>query len=119
MQWLKGSSWEITDSKQTNLFRWIYDSFQPFIYKGAMMQLVSGRYYSRQGDDHSGGHDVIAAILRIAQLAPASDAAAYKSMVKYWLQADSNRRFTDTQPRPSTSGPRMCSATTQSRLPAN
>ena len=52
MQWMKESSWEVTDPMQANLFRWIYDSFEPFIYKGAMMQMVAGRYYTRQGDDH-------------------------------------------------------------------
>ena len=99
-QWLAGSSWEVNDPAQTNVFRWIYDSFQPFIYRGARMQMVSGRYYSRAGDDHFAGHDVIASILRIAQYAPASDAAYFKSMVKSWILTDTFRDFIATQPPP-------------------
>jgi hyaluronate lyase len=100
MQFLHDSSWEVTDPAQTNLFRWLYDSFEPFIYRGAMMQMVSGRYYTRRGDDHLDGHDVLAPILRIAQFAPPADAAAFKSMLKHWIQADTYRDFIETQPPP-------------------
>lgn len=100
LELLRDSSWEVTDPLQTNLFRWIHDSFEPVIYDGAMMQMVSGRAYSRTGDDHVDGHDAISSILRIAQFAPPADAAAYKSMVKYWLQADSFRDFVSTRPPP-------------------
>ena len=70
MQWLTGSTWEVTDPMRTNLFRWIHEACAPFIYKGAMMQMVSGRYYTRDGDDHVDGNDVLAAILRVTQFAP-------------------------------------------------
>ncbi|MEY2409428.1 MAG: hyaluronate lyase, partial [Verrucomicrobiota bacterium] len=99
-QWLAGSAWEVSDPAQTNLYRWIYDSFQPLVYRGARMQMVSGRYYTRNGDDHFAGHDVIASILRIAQYAPAADAAAFKSMVKAWVTDDAVRDFIATQPPP-------------------
>src|SRR5438552_6824937 len=44
MQLLSVSSWQITDPAQTNVYRWVYDSFQPFIYRGAFMQMTDGRY---------------------------------------------------------------------------
>jgi hyaluronate lyase len=100
MQWLKGSSWEVTDPMQANLFRWIHDSFEPFIYKGAMMQMVAGRYYTRRDDDHLDGHNVMGSILRLAQFAPPTDAVAYRRLIKYWLQTDTYRNFVETQTPP-------------------
>ena len=99
-QWLTGSTWAVTDPAQTNFFRWVHEAFQPLIYRGAMMQMASGRYYTRTGDDHQAGHDIIASILRIAQFAPPADAAAFKSMVKEWLATDTARDFIATQPPP-------------------
>jgi hyaluronate lyase len=100
MQWLKGSSWEVTDPMQANLFRWIHDSFEPFIYRGAMMQMVAGRYYTRRDDDHLGGHNVMGSMLRLAQFAPPAEAAAYRRLVKYWLQTDTYRNFVETEEPP-------------------
>ena len=57
------------------------------------MQMTDGRYYSRQGDDHMEGHDLIASILQLAQFAPSADAAAYNSIVKSWVLADTYRNF--------------------------
>src|SRR6185503_20504277 len=69
MKVLQGSPWEVTDPARANLFRWVHDAFQPFIYKGALMQMVSGRVYTRLGDDHADGHSLITAILNAADLA--------------------------------------------------
>jgi hyaluronate lyase len=93
MQLLQGSAWQITDPAQTNVFRWIYDSYQPFIVRGAAMEMVDGRYHTRNGDGHQRGHDLLGAILRIAQVAPPTDAAAYRSFVKGAIQADTYRNF--------------------------
>lgn len=93
MQWLRGSSWEVTDPAHTNVFRWIHDAYEPFLFRGSIMQMVDGRYHTRSGDDHEQGHDLLAAILRVAQFAPAADAAAYKSFVKGMIQMDRARNF--------------------------
>lgn len=93
MQLLSGTTWQVTDPAQTNVFRWVYDSFQPFLFKGALMQMVDGRYHTRRGEDHEYGHDLLGTILRIAQVAPPPDAAAYKSFVKSQIQSDKFRNF--------------------------
>jgi len=100
MQLLKGSTWEVMDPQQANLYRWIHDSCAPFIYRGALMQMVDGRYHTRRGDDHLDGADLIASILRVAQLAPPADKAAYLGMVKHWMQSDGYQNFIETQPPP-------------------
>ena len=92
-QLLQGSTWQVTDPAQTNLFRWVYQSFEPFLFRGGLMPMVSGRYYTRSGDDHAAGHDLLGAILRVAQFAPPADAAAYKSFVKAAVQSDTCRDF--------------------------
>jgi hyaluronate lyase len=100
MQLLKESSWEVTDALQANLYQWVYDSFQPLIYHGALMPMVQGRYFTRRGDDHLDGEDVIASILRLTQFAPPPHAAAFKSMIKSWLLDDTYRDFVQMQPPP-------------------
>ena len=93
MQLTQGSPWQVTDPASTNLFRWIYDAFQPFLVRGAAMEMVSGRYYTRNGDNHQRGHQLLGAILRVAQVAPPADAAAYKAFVKAQIQSDTYRKF--------------------------
>jgi len=94
LELLSGSTWQVTDTNQQNVIRWIYDSFEPPIYKGAMMDMLSGRGVSRQSTtDHVIAAGIIAAIIRTAQSAPTNDAARIKSMVKYWIQTDTARNF--------------------------
>jgi len=94
MYLLGGSSWQIADPASQNVFRWVYDSFEPMIYDGGLMSMVRGREVSRKGSqDHAAGGSAIQAIIRTAQVASDADAGAYKSMVKYWIQADAFRNF--------------------------
>jgi hyaluronate lyase len=94
MHLLEGSPWQVTDPKRANVFRWIYGSYQPLLYNGAMMDMVRGREISRvRSSDHYIGANVIASILRAAQFAPSADAAAFNSMAKYWIEADTARDF--------------------------
>lgn len=91
---LHGSSWAVTDVDIKNVYSWIYDSFEPLIYKGAMMDMTRGRDVSRNYDqDHDSGTSVIGAIIRISQFAPTADAAAFRSMVKSWIEADTFHNF--------------------------
>src|SRR5438445_9174981 len=62
--------------------------------------MVSGRYYMRDDDDHLDAANVLEGILSLAQIAPPADAAAYKSLIKYWIQADTYRDFIQEEPPP-------------------
>ena len=91
---LNGSTWQVTDSDKQNVAQWVYKSFEPLIYKGAFEDIARGRYISRPLEqDHVVGHGAIRAIIRLSQVAAASDAAVYKKMVKYWIQSDSYKSF--------------------------
>ena len=92
LQLLKGSPWDVKDPARDSVNRWVFDAFEPLIYRGAFMDMVRGREVSRAGaGDHGAGHSSAAGILRLSQLAPASTAAKMQSMVKEWLASDTSR----------------------------
>ncbi|WP_257345923.1 polysaccharide lyase family 8 super-sandwich domain-containing protein [Pseudalkalibacillus decolorationis] len=86
---LAGSSWEVTDTNLKNVYQWVFDSYEPLIYKGAMMDMVRGRAISRQNSsDHSAGRSLIIPILQLSEAAPPDVELRIKRMVKYWVQSD-------------------------------
>jgi len=94
---LNGSRWAVTDPNEANMFQWVYNSFQPVIYNGLIMDMVRGRAISRFDETSQFiGGETVAAIIRMAQFASAADAAAFKSMAKYWMQADTVQNFVAT-----------------------
>ncbi len=97
-----GSSWTVTDPNLDNLYRWIYDSFAPFLFRGAFMDAVRGRDPARSvNQDHLAGHDVITSILAITEFAPPADAANFKAKAKAWIQADTFRSFISNASMPA------------------
>ena len=74
---LQGSTWQITDPNLTNVYNWVSKSFEPFVYDGAMMDMVRGRVASWSYEIESGdGGGTFSAASQIAQFAPASVAQA-------------------------------------------
>lgn len=91
MYLLKDTPWEVTDPKSANVWRWVYDSFEPLLYKtGLMMDMVRGREVARYNfQDSVAGHKVTASIIRLSLIAPQADAGRFKSLVKYLVSNDS------------------------------
>jgi hyaluronate lyase len=104
MQLLHNSTWAITDPAHTNVFRWVADSFQPFFVRGAAMEMVDGRYHTRNGDGHERGQEMLGAILRVAQVAPPAEAAAFQSFAKGVILSDTYRNFSRRSRRRTTCG---------------
>lgn len=91
---LNSSPWQPTYAGGANVYQWVYDSYEPLIYNGAMMDMTRGRAISRNYEqDHVVGHNVIASIIRLAQSAPTADAQRMKAMVKAWIGADTQFNF--------------------------
>lgn len=89
---LDDSAYEITTANKANVYRWVYDSFEPLIYKGAFMDMTRGRNISRyQEQDHVPGHVAIRAIEKLSRSASPADSLAYKRMIKYWVLEDTSR----------------------------
>ncbi len=101
LPWLQGSPWECVDPARTNVLRWIYDSYEPLLYRGAMMDMSRGRAISRSGSaDHIIGHTVMQHILTLSEYGSSADRARIRSMVKYLAQSDTYRNFTNNAPLP-------------------
>lgn len=99
LNWLSGSSWAITDPSQANLWRWVFESYEPIIYRGSSWDLVRGREAGRKNaSPHSNGHGIMNSILQLAQFAPEAEARRMKSMLKYWIQSGTVRSFLGTRP---------------------
>ena len=92
MNWLSGSTWAVTDPAQANLYRWVFDSYEPIIYNGNTFDLVRGREAGR-GNASPSSHGMMDSILQIAQFAPPADALRMKRMIKHWAQQDYTRNF--------------------------
>lgn len=87
LQMMSGTPWEVTGESINNLYRWIYDSFEPLYYKGAFMDMVRGREISRQyNTSYHTGQYILEGIIRVSQFAPEEDSVYYKSLVKYMIE---------------------------------
>ncbi|MFZ5495352.1 MAG: polysaccharide lyase 8 family protein [Verrucomicrobiota bacterium] len=83
------TSFKLADPGRFNVYHWIYDSYEPLLYRGAVLDSVRGREISRQAKyDHVNGHIIIEGILRLAESAPEPHASAYRAMVSAWLDGD-------------------------------
>lgn len=86
MYLLGGSAWEVTDPASQNIYEWIYNSYEPLIYKGQMMDMVNGREMSRNSvSPHTIGKNVISSLVFLAQSAPEPHRSAFASMVGTWI----------------------------------
>ena len=86
LQMLADTPWEPEEEDISNIYNWIYDSFEPLFYKGAFMDMVRGREISRYANtSYDTGGDILEAIVRIIQFAPEEDAEYFKSLVKYMV----------------------------------
>lgn len=91
---LQGSTWEVTDPNRANAIQWIYDAYEPFLYKGNLMDMVRGREVSRHGaQDLDAAVNVMSSIIRLSKVAPSADADAFESMIKSWLSLDTDKTF--------------------------
>ncbi len=96
---LSGSTWAVTDPAQANMYRWVHDSFEPIIYRGAAWDLVRGRFVSAPNSSpQSVGHEIMDSILEMTQFAPPADAVRMKSMLKEWVLSDTARDFVAQRP---------------------
>lgn len=97
---LSGSTWAVTDPTQANLYRWVFDSYEPIIYHGNVFDLVRGREAGRSGSTPN-GNGMMNSILLISQFAPPADALRMKRMIKHWAQQDYTRDFVSSRPLPT------------------
>jgi hyaluronate lyase len=79
---LQGSTWQIIDPNLANVYGWVTNSFEPFLYNGVMMDTVRGRIVSWSYETESGdGSSTLSAIGQIAQFAPPAIGAAFTNFI--------------------------------------
>jgi len=79
-----GSAWQISDPGLTNVYNWCINSFEPFVYGGAMMDMVRGRIVSWSTETESqDASSTTSAIHKIAQFAPPASA----TVLSNWLNS--------------------------------
>lgn len=87
MRVLGGSSWESEDPDQQNLYDWVETAFEPFLYHGYTMPMVSGREVSRNDCIENGGFTFTKTLLMLLEFAPEEYLDDYQSMIKSNLEA--------------------------------
>ncbi|MCM0649609.1 Ig-like domain-containing protein [Clostridium swellfunianum] len=91
---LDESTWQVKDTKIDNIYNWIETGIAPLLYKGAAMDMASGRAISRGGyQDHEIGASLINIFIQFSQFAPEPYANRYKSLAKYMIQQDTYRDY--------------------------
>lgn len=96
MYLLADSTWDITDSQVNNVYNWVYDSYEPAIYKMQAFDSLRGRAISREkSTDLTTGKGLLGSIAMLAEAANAQDAAYFKSLIKYMVQENALYDSTD------------------------
>lgn len=81
--------WEVTDPLIENVYDWILNAFEPLYYKGAIMDMVSGRGISRHNSsDHNKGKGLLPKILDLSETAPEPKKTQIKAFVKENVLSD-------------------------------
>ncbi len=89
-----GTAWQVD---APIVYAWLRDTFDPVIWRGALLDTVSGRTISRYNEhEHYHGHYVLEAALGLAASAPAEHEPWLRSVLKEWMLSD---RFDDPTPQ--------------------
>jgi hyaluronate lyase len=98
---VRGTQWTATADQLSRIFAWTQQSFRPYLYRGAFMDMVRGRSLSRfYENDHRIGRLTTATLLQLAASLPADHARIIRSQAKGWIAADTYQRFFEFDPLP-------------------
>ena len=83
---LSGTQWDILDPI---LYDWLYNSIEPIIYKGSVIDNVRGRSVARSYDAATTlGNGFIESLLKIALIADSKNQKTLESILKSWLEGN-------------------------------
>lgn len=95
---LNNTPWAIDENKLNTIYQVILDSFEPLMYKGIMMNMVSGRAISRANErDYGHGFGIMRRILAFyTESVPEKYKNRYKAMIKEWIESNDKRDIIGT-----------------------
>ena len=94
-----GTSLEMTTPSTDYISEWIYNAFDPLIYRGAMFRMVKGRYPSGQ---HSTAASILGGMIDSLDCLSADDRAKVKSIIKAQVTDDTSINYYNTLSLPQT-----------------
>ncbi|HEY6738096.1 MAG TPA: polysaccharide lyase 8 family protein, partial [Actinopolymorphaceae bacterium] len=81
--------WKVPADRASIVYEWLDNAFDPVIWNGALMDMVSGRTIARWDQhEHYHGHYVAGAALGLVAGAPEDRREKLRSMLKEWLVGD-------------------------------
>lgn len=81
---LNDSEWQINNPDVSNVYRWVYESFEPLVFDGRMFGAGSSNF-SATGASRT--NSLIRALAYLSHVAPNKDAAYFKSLIKNYVNA--------------------------------
>ncbi|QMU71979.1 polysaccharide lyase 8 family protein [Streptacidiphilus sp. P02-A3a] len=94
---LTGSAWPITDPNLSVVLDAVDLGYAPFMQDGLVMDVVRGRFLSRQGEsDHDAGHFITEAIARITPFGSREQQRRWKAQIKGWVRRETFARISAT-----------------------
>lgn len=90
----EGTQWQIKIDAKNNIYSWVFDSFDPIIYKGYVMDMVRGRSISRyNGSGYDQASGIIESIVRLSTVTDTNTAKNLKSLVKQWQKEATHMEY--------------------------
>lgn len=84
---LNNTRWGFGEERYERINEWIDNGFIPFIFRGSVMDMVSGRGASRNNTDKTYGYQIARSILHYAELLhDENKKREYIETVKYWFE---------------------------------
>ena len=80
-----GSEYSFSDTLINRQVDWIFDAFEPVLFRGAAMSAVSGRIIWSNPNESFRSICIITGMARISQYAPEERAKEIKALLKYYL----------------------------------
>ena len=89
---LRGTPWEVKDPAVSHVYTWMYQSFEPFVNSGMMMDPVAGRQIARAYNKGYTAMALIQTAVMLSLSAPERMAADFRSMAKTWTLSETAQR---------------------------
>lgn len=91
MYLLEGTPWAIKSKNKDNIYKWIFDSFDPIVYKGYVMDMVCGRSISRPKDNgYNKTSGIIEGMMKLSMISDEATSRKILSLVKEWANEASS-----------------------------
>ncbi|MGG7096101.1 polysaccharide lyase family 8 super-sandwich domain-containing protein [Clostridium sardiniense] len=88
---LENTPWSIKSDNKNNIYKWIFESFDPIIYKGYVMDMVRGRSISRPKDNgYIQAAGIMEGMLKLSMISDKETSQRIQSLVKEWAQESSS-----------------------------